>query len=68
MSRAFSAKAFLRLTVLLYAISYVTRINYAAVISEVIADRGLYPRAASLALTACALTYGVGQLIAGSPN
>ena len=66
MSRAFSAKAFLRLTVLLYAISYVTRINYAAVISEVIADRGLDPRAASLALTACALTYGVGQLIAGS--
>lgn len=49
----------------LYLISYVTRINYAAIISEMVAAEGIQKSTASLALTASAVTYGVGQLLSG---
>ena len=53
------------LCVAVYFISYITRINYGAVLVEIIASKGIGKAAASLALTGSAITYGVGQLISG---
>ncbi len=49
----------------LYLISYITRINYGAVISEIVHAQGMPRPEASLALTASAVTYGVGQILSG---
>lgn len=49
----------------LYLISYVTRINYGAVISEMSAAENIQKSLASLALTLSAVTYGAGQLLSG---
>ena len=53
------------LFMILYLISYLTRINYAAVISEIVIAEGIQKSVASLALTASAITYGIGQLLSG---
>ncbi len=53
------------LCVAIYFVSYITRINYGAVLVEIIASKGIGKAAASLALTGSAVTYGVGQLISG---
>ena len=58
----------MRMTLLftiLYMISYMTRINYGAIISEMVLAEGIQKSAASLALTASAVTYGVGQILSG---
>lgn len=53
------------LCALVYFISYVSRINLAAVMVEMVAS-GFSPReTAALALTVCSVTYGAGQLISG---
>ena len=49
----------------LYVVSYLTRINYGAVISEIVSSEGIQKSLASLALTASAVTYGFGQLVSG---
>lgn len=49
----------------LYVVSYLTRINYGAVISEIVSSEGIQKSLASLALTASAVTYGFGQLASG---
>lgn len=49
----------------IYFISYVTRINYGAVISEIITREGILKSTASLALTGSAVAYGLGQLLSG---
>ena len=48
-----------------YMISYITRINYGAVISEMERDTGLARDLLSLALTGSFVTYGVGQIVSG---
>lgn len=48
-----------------YFISYLTRINYAAVLIEIVKSRGISNAEASLALTASAVSYGGGQLVSG---
>lgn len=48
-----------------YAISYITRINYGAVISEIITAEYITKASASIALTGSAITYGIGQLLSG---
>ena len=53
------------LFMILYLISYLTRINYAAIISEIVIAEGIQKSVASLALTASAITYGIGQLLSG---
>ncbi len=61
-------KKVIRLTLLfllLYLVSYVTRINYGAVISEIVKTEGILKSKASLALSASAVTYGAGQLVSG---
>lgn len=49
----------------LYTVSYLTRINYGAVISEIVKAEGIDKSSAALALTASAVTYGLGQLVSG---
>ena len=53
------------LSSLVYMISYVTRSNYSAVISEMVTSTGLSKSALSIALTGSFITYGAGQLISG---
>lgn len=48
-----------------YFVSYLTRVNYGAVISEIVAAEGIKKSLASLALTGSAVTYGLGQLLSG---
>lgn len=50
---------------MVYFTSYITRINYGAVISEVILDLGITKGAAGLAVTGCFITYGLGQPFVG---
>lgn len=48
-----------------YMVSYITRINYGAVISEIVRAEGLTKSACSLAVTGGFITYGAGQIISG---
>lgn len=48
-----------------YFISYITRINYAASLAEIIADLQITKQLASLAVTGSFITYGVGQILSG---
>ena len=50
---------------LTYMVSYITRINYAAVLAEIIADLGITKQLASIAVTGSFVTYGFGQIISG---
>lgn len=59
---------YIRLTVLctaVYFVSYISRINLAAVMVEVIQSGFAEKRVAALALTLCAVTYGTGQILSG---
>lgn len=60
-----SVFSFSLLLTAVYFISYLTRINYDAVISEIVAAEGIRKSVASLALTGSAITYGAGQLFSG---
>ena len=48
-----------------YMVSYMTRINYGAVISEMVDDTGIVKEMLSLALTGSFISYGIGQIIVG---
>lgn len=48
-----------------YFISYITRINYGAVIVEMVRSTGFSKSELSLAVTASFFTYGLGQIICG---
>ena len=50
---------------LVYFTSYITRVNYGAVMSELITALNLTKPLASMAVTGSFITYGVGQLICG---
>lgn len=50
---------------LVYFVSYLTRLNYAAVLLEIVRSEGISKELASLALTGSAVTYALGQLISG---
>ncbi len=50
---------------LVYFASYYTRINYAAVLLEIVQDLGITNEQASFAVLGGFVTYGVGQLISG---
>ena len=53
------------LFLLVYLVSYMTRINYGAVITEMSDTTSMTRSALSLALTGSFITYGCGQLISG---
>lgn len=48
-----------------YFCSYLTRLNYSAVMVEMIATEGFTKSGASIALTGLFITYGIGQIISG---
>lgn len=48
-----------------YFCSYLTRLNYSAVMVEMIATEGFTKSGASIALTGLFITYGIGQVISG---
>lgn len=48
-----------------YMVSYLTRINFGAVLTEIIADTGLSRTALSAAVTGSFITYGAGQIVSG---
>ena len=48
-----------------YMISYITRINYGAIISEMVSATQFSKAQLSMALTGSFITYGVGQVISG---
>ena len=50
---------------LMYMISYITRINYGAIIAEMVVDTGYTKTLLSMALTGSFITYGVGQIVSG---
>ena len=54
------------LFVFVYIVSYMTRINYSAIISEMAAETGNAASALSMALTGNAVAYGIGQIICGA--
>ncbi len=54
-----------RLFAYLYFTSYVTRINFAAIIQEVITDTGFEKSALSVILVCLSVSYGVGQIVNG---
>ncbi len=53
------------LCMFIYFTSYVTRINYGAVVSEIVSATGMTKDLVSLPVTGLFITYGVGQLISG---
>lgn len=53
------------LMMITYMVSYITRINYGAVIVEMVTDTGFSKAQLSMAVTGSFITYGVGQIISG---
>lgn len=53
------------LLMFLYFVSYMTRINYAAIIQEIVTATGFAKSSLSVVLVAVSITYGVGQVING---
>ncbi|MBQ7985695.1 MAG: MFS transporter [Clostridia bacterium] len=60
-----SSTAIISLFTITYFVSYITRINFAAVISEVVNSTHFTKTALSLAITGISVTYGIGQVISG---
>lgn len=50
---------------LVYFVSYLTRLNYAACLAEVQRSLNISKRLAGLPVTGCFITYGIGQLLCG---
>jgi len=48
-----------------YMVSYITRINYGALIAEMVTATGFSKSLLSMAVTGSFITYGVGQIISG---
>ena len=65
MNQRRSLKRTVYLCAFIYFISYITRINYGAIVAEMVADTGLSKSALSMALTGSFITYGAGQVISG---
>ncbi len=53
------------LCAVIYFVSYVTRINYSAVLVEIMKSEGYTKTAASVPLTGLFIVYGAGQLVSG---
>ncbi|MBQ2696206.1 MAG: MFS transporter [Clostridia bacterium] len=48
-----------------YMVSYITRINFGAVILEMVTDTGISKSLLSLSVTGSFITYGAGQIVSG---
>ena len=65
MKKMISGKKLAWLFAFVYFSSYVTRINFAAVIQEVVTDTGFEKSALSVILVCMSVSYGIGQVING---
>lgn len=65
MKKMITGKKLAWLFAYVYFASYVTRINFAAVIQEVVTDMGYEKSALSVILVCMSVSYGVGQIING---
>ncbi len=65
MEKRISVKGLTWLFAFIYFASYVTRINFSAIIQEVSTDTGIENTALSGVLVCLSITYGVGQIING---
>ena len=63
--KAISGKPLAWILTVVYFASYVTRINFAAIVQEIVSDLGYEKTAMSVILVVISITYGVGQLING---
>ena len=50
---------------LTYMVSYMTRINFGAVLAAIVEDTGMTKTMLSAAVTGSAITYGIGQILSG---
>jgi sugar phosphate permease len=50
---------------MVYFTSYVTRINFGAIVAEVVLAEGFLKSSVSFVITAGFISYGIGQLISG---
>ncbi len=57
--------AFICLFMFTYMVSYITRINYGAIIVDMVQSTGYTKSALSMALTGSFITYGAGQIVSG---
>ena len=48
-----------------YMVSYITRINYGAVISEMVLSTNMLKSQLSMAVTGSFVSYGLGQIVSG---
>ncbi|NLB36564.1 MAG: MFS transporter [Clostridiales bacterium] len=64
-ARSRKTVVFCGLCCLIYFSSYVTRINYAAAIAQIVISLGITKTSASMAVTGSFITYGIGQIISG---
>ena len=60
-----SKRRLVYLLMVIYLVSYLTRINFGAVISEMCDSTGISKVLLSLSLTGSFMTYGVGQIVSG---
>lgn len=60
-----NASRYILLFTITYFVSYITRINYGAIISEMELSTGFSRSLLSMALTGSFITYGTGQIISG---
>lgn len=65
MKKMITGKRLAWLFAYVYFASYVTRINFAAVIQEVVTDTGYEKSALSIILVCMSISYGIGQIING---
>ncbi len=65
MKKMITGKKLAWLFAFVYFASYVTRINLAAVISEVVSDTGFAKSQLSIILVCMSVSYGIGQVING---
>ena len=65
MKKMITGKKLAWLFAFVYFASYVTRINFAAVIQEVVTDTGFEKSALSVILVSMSVSYGIGQIING---
>jgi len=60
-----AVRGFAMLLMFTYMVSYITRINYGAIISEMVEATQISKSLLSMALTGSFITYGTGQVISG---
>ena len=65
MKRALSPQGLVLLFMLTYMVSYITRINFGAIVQEIVIATGFSKAQLSMALTGSFITYGAGQLLSG---